>query len=118
MRAVLLASVLVTAFTACASGPEPLPPAQRLGNPGDEARAALARGDSTLLAVGDAPVEFPGTPEGFASETEPRYRMISEQSLGLSAPQWAAQRDSLRVYAAAYNRLVWEARAGTPPVAP
>ncbi len=117
MRVVLLASVLV-AVTACASGPEALPPAQRLGNPVDEARTALARGDSTLLAVGDAPVEFPGTPEGFVSDAEPGYRMISAQSLGLSEREWVAQRDSLRVYAAAYNRLVLEARQGPVPAAP
>jgi hypothetical protein len=112
VRIVLLASVLAVAV-ACGPVTGSRTPAQVLGNPIDDARAALARGDSLLLALEDASLEFPGMPEEFSPDSEKGYRMISARSLVVSRSEWAAQRDSLRVYAAAYNRLVSEAGSGS-----
>ena len=110
MRSYALPAVLMFGLAACTSGPEARPPAERLVNPVVDARAALASGDSSLLAIQDGGLEFPGTDSTFVENSERRHRMFSRRTLGLSANGWAAQRDSLRVYAAAYNHLVLEAR--------
>lgn len=117
VRIVLLASV-VAVSVACGPVPESRTPAQALGNPIDDARAALARGDSSLIALGHASLEFPGMPEEFSPDSEHGYRMISSSSLVVSESEWESQRDSLRVYAAAYNRLVSEVRSDSASGAP
>jgi hypothetical protein len=110
MRSNALVSLLLVSFAACVSGREALPPLKPLGNPVVDARAALTSGDSTLLAIQDDVLEFPGTDSTFVKGAERRHRIFSRRTLGLSAEGWTAQRDSLRVYAAAYNHLVLEAR--------
>ena len=112
MRSNTLSAALLLSLSACVSGPEAVPPAERLGNPVVDARAALASGDSSLLAIQDRQVEFPGTDSTFVEAAERRHRLFSRRTLGLSADGWTAHRDSLRVYAAVYNHLVLEARGG------
>src|SRR5258705_12138129 len=105
-------AVLAGALSAisCSSGSRDTAPAKRLGNPVLDARVALSSGDSTLLAVGNESV-LPGIEgTGLSATEEPQVRLFSRRSLNVSASAWLAQRDSLTVYAAAYNRVISEAR--------
>lgn len=114
MRRSVFVSALLVSLAACAAEPDVRPPAKLLGNPVLDARAALAAGDSTFLGLLDPELVMPGL-EGMAvsAEAEPTVRVFSKRSLGLSSEGWRAQRDSLRVYTAAYNRLIAEARQAT-----
>ncbi len=69
MRFWSLAASLTIAASACTPAPEDGQPDKLLGNPVVEARAALASGDSTLLAIFDARLEFPGTGSEFTDAT-------------------------------------------------
>ena len=103
----LVSAVLI----ACAAEPMPNPPSRLLGNPVLDARAALASGDSTFLGLLDPDLQLPGLDRARIDEERDRgLRVLSQRSLGLPARAWQAQRDSLRVYAAAYNQLILEAR--------
>jgi hypothetical protein len=99
-------------LAACNSrGPAASAPPRLLSNPVLDARAALARGDSTFLAIDRAPVTLPGLEgTGISADSLSQYRLFSRRSLGLDTQSWIAQRDSLTTYAAAYNRLIFEAR--------
>lgn len=103
---------LTAALAGCNSGaPAASAPPRLLGNPVLDARAALASGDSTFLAIDRSPVTLPGLEgTGIAPDSLSQYRLFSRRSLGLDTRSWDAQRDSLTTYAAAYNRLVFEAR--------
>lgn len=94
---------------ACAT-PRPNQPSRLLGNPVTDARHALAAGDSMFIGILDDEIRLPGTTASIDGERDRGIRTFSRRSLGLSADGWAAQRDSLSVYAAAYNTLVQEAR--------
>jgi hypothetical protein len=96
-------------LTSCAV-PKPNQPSQFLGNPVVDARRALAKGDSVFLGILDDQLRMPGTTATVDSESVRTIRTFSRRSLGLSAEGWSAQRDSLTVYAAAYNTLIQEAR--------
>ena len=111
MRLYFGVSVVSAGLLACAVEPVPNPPAQLLGNPVLDARVALASGDSTFLGLLDPDLQLPGLDSTqVAFERERGVRVFSQRSLGLPTGAWEAQRDSLRVYAAAYNQLVLEAR--------
>jgi hypothetical protein len=100
---------------ACTPSPAARRPEVLLGNPVLDARAALARGDTTLLAIQLDSLSLPGL-EGTGLEPagEAEIRVFSRGSLGLSNDRWLAQRDSLTTYAAAYNRLIFEGRGAVP----
>jgi hypothetical protein len=111
MRSARLIALLILGAAACARQPAPPPPAKLLGNPVLDARAALAAGDSTFLGLLDPDLRLPGLDAiPAALEGERVVRVFSQRSLGLGTGAWAAQRDSLRVYAAVYNLIVREAR--------
>ena len=111
MRLQVATSFLAAGLLACAADSAPVPPAQLLGNPVLDARAALAGGDSTFLGLLDPELQLPGVDSASAPIGRERsVRVFSRASLGLAPRQWEAQRDSLRVYAAAYNQLILEAR--------
>jgi hypothetical protein len=104
---------MVPALLACSAVPLRHPPSRRLGNPVLDARAALAAGDSTFLAVARDTLLLPGLEgTGIRAADEDGFRMFSRRSLALDAESYAALADSLTTYAAAYNRLVYEARLG------
>jgi hypothetical protein len=76
------------------------------------AGAALARGDSTFLAVAiDDSLRFPGitavVSDGAAHES---VRLYSPASTGLTGARWAAFVPRVLPYAAAYNAVVQVAR--------
>ena len=100
---------ITLAVTGCAA-PRPNPPSQLLGNPVVDARRSLANGDSMFVGILDEDLRLPGTSATTDAERDRGVRTFSRRSLGLSADGWIAQRDSLSVYAAAYNTLVQEAR--------
>ena len=100
---------VILAVTGCAA-PRPNSPSQLLGNPVLDARRALANGDSMFVGILDGDIRLPGTSATADAERGRGVRTFSRRSLGLSADGWIAQRDSLSVYAAAYNTLVQEAR--------
>lgn len=111
MRMRVLASFLVVGLGACVARQEAHPPAQLLGNPVLDARTALAGGDSSFLGLVESDLELPGLKGSSVRPSDERsVRAFSARSLGLSTSGWEAQRDSLRVYAAAYNQLILEAR--------
>ncbi|MEJ7811838.1 MAG: hypothetical protein WKG32_15610 [Gemmatimonadaceae bacterium] len=103
--------LLVVGIVACSPKDTAAPPVARLGNPVLDARAALAAGDSTYLGLLDPELVLPGLDSAEARrEGTATVRAFSRRSLALAPAAWLAQRDSLRVYAAAYNRLILEAR--------
>ena len=112
MHRQILASLPLLAAIACAQDrPAAGVPLARLGNPVIDARAALAGGDSSYIALMDPDLIVLGvTTADPAAEQSATVRAFSRRSLGLTSDAWLAQRDSLRVYTAAYNRLVAEAR--------
>jgi hypothetical protein len=116
MRRSLLIAGMILSLAACAT-PQPKTPAVRLGNPVSDARDALRKGDSTYLGILDDQIRLPGLLISAADESDRTIRVFSRRSVGLSRSGWADQRDSLTVYAAAYNAMIHEARyRGTRPV--
>jgi len=83
-----------------------------LVDPIQAASAALARGDSTFLAVAlNDSLQFPGltqaVSQGAAQES---MRMYSPASTGLKGARWEAFVPRVVPYAAAYNAVVQAAR--------
>lgn len=113
MRACLLIPLLA-AFACAGPPPDATVPHVPLGDPVTDARAALSAGDSTYQGVADPELTLPGMTFTFDEVGDERVRVFSRASIGGSAEKWAAQRDSLVEYAAAYNRVVLEARGGEP----
>lgn len=103
---------LLAAFACAAPPPDARVPAVTLGDPASDAQAALARGDSAYLGVVDPELTLPGMTFTMDELGDERVRVFSRASIGGSTAKWAAQRDSLTAYAAAYNRVVLEARDG------
>lgn len=117
MTLVRTACLFVLVFGAsCTQPPAPAIPPRLLGNPVTDALAALARGDSTYLAIDAREVFLPGLELSASSaDSLPTFRLFSQRSLGVSSRAWRAQRDSLTVYAAAYNAIVHKAATAPPP---
>ncbi len=74
------------------------------------ASTALARGDSTYVAIAiDDSVHVPGVR---ADDVQPVVRLFSPRSTGLRGAQWDALVPRVVPYAAAYNAVVRVARRG------
>ena len=83
-----------------------------LVDPIQAASAALARGDSTFLAVAiDDSLQFPGITLAARDDArQESVRLYSPQSTGLAGARWAAFVPRVVPYAAAYNAVVQVAR--------